>query len=259
MSAGDLITGLLVREFTAAVRADPPLRVLAATSMASLVAGLALRASGHDLAIAGGFAALDSDPTPSLSLGESALGVDRSPRRSLFDTFGVLNRGWVGVAVMPAQLDARARTNLSFVGGAHGEPVVAFPGSRGLPENNTSPSRVWYVVPRHSPRTLVAEVDFVSGAEPEGSAPRRLITNLGVFEYRQGWRADSLHDGVVASDVDEATGFPIDCSEASVTPPLTGTELIALAEVDPDDLRGLEAHPDLTRMGEVIARERSGP
>ena len=256
MSAGDLITGLLVREFEAAARADTPLRVLAATSMASLVAGLTARAAGHDVAIAGGFAALDADPIPSLSLGESGLGIERSTRRGLFDTFSVLSRGWVGVAVSPGQLDGKARTNLSFVGGTHNEPGVALPGSRGLAENNTSPSRVWYVVPRHTSRTLVGEVDFVSGPEPAGDAPRRLITNLGVFVYDGGWRAESLHDGVAVTDVAENTGFPVDCSGSVVTPPISEDELAAIAAIDPDDLRGLEAAPDLARMGELIAAER---
>jgi glutaconate CoA-transferase subunit B len=257
MSAGDLLTGLLVREFTTAARSEPPLRVLAATSMASLVAGLTVRAAGVDVAIAGGFAALDVDPAPSLSLGESALGFERSTRGGLLDTFSVLSRGWVGVAVTPAQLDARARTNLSHAGGSHDQPAVALPGSRGLPENNTSPSRVWYVIPNHSPRTLVAEVDFVSGPEPDGSVARRLITNFGVFVFDGHWRAESLHPGIDIDDVEANTGFDIDCAGAHATEPLSADELAAIAAVDPDDLRGLEASPDFVRMGEIIAAERS--
>lgn len=255
--AGDLITGLLVREFSAAVDASPPLRVLAPTSMASLVAGLVVRTGGRDLAIAGGFAALDTEPVPSLSLGESGFGFDRSTRGTLFDTFSVVSRGWVGVAVTPAQLDAAARTNLSHAGGTHDQPKVALPGSRGLPENNTSPSRVWYVVPKHSARTLVERVDFVSGPQPDGSVPRRLITDLGVFAFDGDWRAESLHAGVDVSDVDANTGFAIDCSPATITEPLSDDELSAIAAVDPEDLRGLEAAPDLARMGEVIAAERA--
>ncbi len=169
----------------------------------------------------------------------------------------MLSRGWVGVAVTPAQLDGSARTNLSHAGGSHDAPKVALPGSRGLPENNTSPSRVWYVIPRHSTRTLVAEVDFVSGPEPDGSVARRLITDLGVFVYENGWRAESLHDGVTTDDVESNSGFAIDCSHASMTEPLSAHELAAIAAVDPDDLRGLEAAPDITRMGEVIGAERA--
>ena len=48
---------------------------------------------------------------------------------------------------MPAQLDRVGATNLSYVGGSYESPRVALPGSRGLPDNNDSPSRVWYLVP----------------------------------------------------------------------------------------------------------------
>jgi glutaconate CoA-transferase subunit B len=257
MSATDLIAGLLAREFRGAAAGRPPLRLLAATSMASLVAGLAVRQEGTDLAIAGGFVALDANPSPSLSLGESALGTEASARGTLTDTFAALARGWVGVAVTPAQLDAGCRTNLSFVGGTHAKPKVAFPGSRGLPENNTSPSRVWYVVPKHSPRTLVEQVDFVSGPTPPPGAARRLITNLGIFDFTaDGWHAVSLHPGVGADEVSEHTGFAIDCSTATATHDLTDEELAALHAVDPDNLRALEAAPDVKEIGRLIAAER---
>lgn len=258
MSATDLIAGLLAREFRAAAADRPPLRLLAATSMASLVAGLAVRHEGTDLAIAGGFVALDANPSPSLSLGESALGVEASARGTLTDTFAALARGWVGVAVTPAQLDGACRTNLSFVGGSHDAPKVAFPGSRGLPENNTSPSRVWYVIPKHSPRTLVEQVDFVSGPTPLPGAARRLITDLGIFDFTTaGWQAVSLHFDVTVDQVGEQTGFMIDCTAAATTEPLSRAEITALTAVDPDDLRALESAPDLDRIGQQIAAERA--
>ncbi|MCP3975764.1 MAG: hypothetical protein GY720_14865 [bacterium] len=257
MNSPDLIAGLLVREFREASNGQPPLRVLAATSMASLVAGLAVRAEGIDLAIAGGFVALDADPFPSLSLGESSMGLENSAQGSLFDTFAAVSRGWVGVAVSPGQLDGSGRTNLSFVGGSHSEPTVALPGSRGLPENNTSPSRVWYVIPKHTPRTLVSSVDFASGASPNPTLQRRLITNLGIFDLgATGWTAASLHDGVAADDVKTQTGFSIDCSQAGTTPDLSGVELAALQAADPANLRALEAHPDAAAMAEQITAER---
>ena len=136
-------------------------------------------------------------------------------------------------------------------------PPEVLAGAINSVNNNTSPSRVWYVVPKHSARTLVGEVDFVSGPEPRGGASRRLLTNLGVFVYEQRWRAESLHAGVTAEDVDANTGFTVDCSQASTTEPLSADEIAAIEAIDPDDLRGLEAAPDLARMGELIAAERA--
>ena len=107
------------------------------------------------------------------------------------------------------------------------------------------------------PRTLVEQVDFVSGATPLPGPRRRLLTNLGVFDFTTaGWRAASLHPGVGADDVAEQTGFAIDCSTAATTLDLTQEELGALDAADPDNLRALEAEPDLEEIGRLIAAER---
>ena len=181
---GDLFTTVLAREFAAAA-ADDGVRVIAVTTTASLVAALAARRLGAaDLAIAPGFGTLDGAPRPALSLGERALRAGASPRGPVSDTFVAVARGLMGVVVTPAQLDSRGATNLSHIAGTHAAPRVALPGSRGLPDNNDSPSRVWYLVPDHAARTLVDRVDFVSGtsalpaADPQAHYPARRVHAL---------------------------------------------------------------------------------
>lgn len=239
MSA-DLVTISLAREIVESTGRG--MRVLAVTSVTSLVAGLVARNIGaQDLAIATGFGTLDADPVPSLTGGESALGALSSPRGPSSDTFVALARGRVGVAVTPAQLDGRGATNLSQVGGTDDQPGVALPGDRGLPENNDAPGSLWYVFPQHSARQLVATVDSVSGGPPQEGRRRRLITPLGLFGLEDGWRAIALADGVTPEQVAESTGFAIDV-DASVDrlPGITSVERAALDEVDPNDCRSLE-------------------
>jgi len=186
MSAADLLTAALAREI-----AGSGVRVFAVTSPATVAAALAARSLGAPaLTIAGGFTALDASPIPAVTLGEEGLFVDGpAPRDWVTDTFALLARGRVGVATAPAQLDAQARTNLSGIG-EPGRPKVALPGARGLPDNNHSPSRVWYLFPGHSPRQLVERVDVVCGATPPAGAVRRLLTPAGCFEFAGGrWRA----------------------------------------------------------------------
>ncbi len=239
---GDLLAIVLARELVTAARAG--LRVLALTSPVSLVAGLAARRLGApELAIATGFGILDAvDPVPALTLGEGALGTAGAVRGPAADTFAALARGRVGVAVTPAQLDARGATNLSRVGGSDDHPGVALPGSRGLPDNNDAPSRLWYLFATHSPRQLVAEVDFVSGPPPAPGRYRRVITPLGVFALASGsWQAVTLTEGVRAADVAERTGFPVAVADAvPVTPAPDEAERAALDAVDPHGLRHLE-------------------
>ena len=265
---GDQITTLITREFLRASAPDhgpgpknEPLKVVAATTVSSVVAALAARRLGADgLAIASGFGTLDAAPVPTLSLLESGLGSAFSAKGPPSDTFVAVAKGWVGVVVVPAQLDARCRTNLSRIGGSDDRPAIALPGSRGLPDNNASPSRVWYLLPQHSSRELVTAVDFVSGPEPEDGQERRLITNLGVFAYgrRTGWVVAGLFDGVDATHV-VVDGFPIGgIDDADVIAAPSEPELEALSAADPDGMRHIEflGREAVAASAELITSER---
>jgi hypothetical protein len=237
MSAADLITAALAREI-----AESGVSVFAVTSPATVAAAIAARELGApDLAIAGGFTALDASPIPSVGLGEAGLLHDGPAVRDWpLDTFTLLARGRVGVATAPAQLDAQGRTNLSGIG-EPGRPKVALPGAQGLPDNNHSPSRVWYVFAAHSPRQLVERVDIVCGAVPPPTAVRRLLTPAGCFELHDGgWRARWLTpDGPAL--VTEAPGLQI--AYNGDEPVVDGPDAEALAAVraaDPDGVRALE-------------------
>ncbi len=258
MSA-DLLTVALAREFAGAW--ERGVRILAITSLTTLVAGLVARATtAPGLAIAAGFGALDAEPAPSLIRGEVALGAATSPRGPSADTFVALARGRVGVAVTPAQLDGSGATNLFQVGGSDQEPGVALPGDRGLPENNDAPGCVWYVFPDHSARQLVAQVDSVSGPPPSPGRYRRLLTPLGVFELQEGWRAVALADGVTARDVAGATSFSIEVpSDVDILVPPSEQEQRALTEVDPLGCRYLEhaSGEELARLAASIREAES--
>jgi acyl CoA:acetate/3-ketoacid CoA transferase beta subunit len=234
---GDLLTAALAREI-----ADSGVRVYAVTSPASAAAALAARELGaRDLAIATGFTALDAEPLPNLTLGEAGL-FTTGPALfdDPFDTFALLARGRVGVAVTPAQLDAAGRTNLSGVG-PPGRPKVALPGARGLPDNNAGPSRVWYVLPAHSPRALVERVDVVCGAAPPATSVRRLLTPAGAFELGpDGWQALWLTaSGAELVAAAPGLGIRLSGSESIVTEPDAGA-LAAVERVDPHEVRLVE-------------------
>lgn len=258
MSAGDLLTAVLIRQFQEAV--GQGMRVLAVTSPSSLVAGRAVQQGEGRLALATGFGTLDAPADPTVSLGDAKLGTARSPVGHWSDTFVALRRGMVGVVTSPAQLDAMAATNLSRVGGTNEAPKLALPGSRGLPDNNDSPSFVWYLFADHNPRILVPKVDFVSGPPPGPDRVRRLLTPLGLFEHRDGWRALGLFAGVDPTEVEARTGFAIDCSQAGAIPPPRPEELAAMEAVDPLRLRDLEflsREVAAARFAEAVRLERS--
>jgi glutaconate CoA-transferase subunit B len=256
---GDLLTAALATEI-----AESGIGVYAVTSPASAAAALAARELGaSELAIATGFTSLDAEPVPNVTLGEAGLFTTGAVLvDDPFDTFTLLARGRVGVAVTPAQLDAAGRTNLSGAG-PPGRPKVALPGARGLPDNNASPSRVWYLLPAHSPRQLVARVDVVCGAVPPAGAIRRLLTPAGGFELGpDGWYALWLTpDGAELTAGAPGLGVSLTGAEAVVGEP-DPEVLAALERVDPHAVRLIEfsAGGDAAaRFREAAAREGVSP
>jgi glutaconate CoA-transferase subunit B len=256
VSVADLLTGALAEEIAASHVA-----VVAATGPASVVAALAARRLGAPrLAIAAGFTVLDAEPVPALTLGEAGLlAGGPAPREWPGDLFRLLAHGRVGVAVTPAQLDAAGRTNLSGIG-PPARPVVALPGSRGLPDHNASPSAVWYLLSAHSPRTLVERVDVVSGPAPDAaSGVRRLLSPAGGFILRAGrWHAEWLAPGG-ADLVAAAPGLGVRLGRVRERAGSAPATLDALRAVDPHGVREAEfaARDEAARLwAAAAARER---
>jgi acyl CoA:acetate/3-ketoacid CoA transferase beta subunit len=113
-------------------------------------------------------------------------------------------------------------------------------GSRGAP-GNTINHATSYWVPRHTSRTFVEKVDFVSGLGVDrGGLVHHVITNLGVFDFTAGtMRVRSLHPGVTMDDVRENTGFAIDGDETPTREP-TPDEAAIIAKLDPKETRNRE-------------------
>lgn len=216
----DLLTSALSEEIAAA----PGLRVFVPTTPATDVAARAARELG----------------APRLALARGFTDLDAGQRGSVLDVFTLLDRGRLGVAVTPVQLDAAGRTNLSGIG-PPGKPKAAMIGPRGLPENNDTPSPLWYLLGQHSPRALVGRVDMVCGPAPTGRGLRVLLTPAGRFELRDGsWHASWLAPGGTEL-IDACPGFPIrGARDAPVVGEAKAETLAVLEHVDPKGARRRE-------------------
>jgi len=170
---------------------------------------------------------------------------------------GLVMGGKRHVMMGASQLDAHGNQNISCVGDWK-RPRRQLLGVRGAPVNTVNnPTSYW--VPRHSPRVFVERVDMVCGvgydrASAAGpSAARfhripRVVTDLAVLDFEtpgRTMRVRSLHPGVSAERVREATGFPLvvpDGTPATREP--TAEELRLIREVvDPAGLREREVRP----------------
>lgn len=133
------------------------------------------------------------------------------------------------------QIDARGNCNLVGVGDP-ARPKLRGPGSVGLPFLPAVGRTVIFTL-AHNPRTFVERVDFVSGA---GDTAELVVTPLATLDVDPGTRRlrlATVHPGVSADAVREATGFELSGSASPPeTPPPTAEELAVLARIDPAGL-----------------------
>jgi len=174
-----------------------------------------------------------------LSIGDSELAEQADLVVSVPEIFAYwLQAGRVDVGFLSAaQIDRFGNLNSTVIG-PYDDPKVRLPGAGGAPEIATSAGEV-IVLLRHSKRTFVADLDFVSsvgfGREGRGrsghpgAGPVVVITDLGVLEpapETNALRLVAVHPGVELDEVIAATGWPLRVvSDPATTEPPTADEL----------------------------------
>ena len=217
------------------------------TTVASIGARLARLTFAPDILLTDGEAQLLAD-TPALGAAGAIEGW--MPFGRVFET---LTWGRRHVVMGANQVDRYGNQNISAFGPLQ-HPTRQMFGVRGAP-GNTINHATSYWVGNHSKRVFFDAVDVVSGigydkVDPGNPAFRfvnvyRVVSNLGVFDFGgpdHTMRALTLHRGVGADDVREATSFEVHClSEAGETRPPSEDELRLIREViDPKSLRDKE-------------------
>jgi acyl CoA:acetate/3-ketoacid CoA transferase beta subunit len=175
-----------------------------------------------------------------------------NPYRSMFD---VVWSGRRHVVMGATQIDPWGNQNFAAIGTDYRAPKTQLIGFRGAPGNTVNHATSYWVA-NHSPRVFVESVDVVTGvgwdrAEAAGPAAleffdlRRVVTNLAVMDFGgdgHRMRLVSVHPGVSARDVRDATGFELATADPVTESRLpTPEELRLIREViDPDGLRRAE-------------------
>jgi glutaconate CoA-transferase subunit B len=156
-------------------------------------------------------------------LAETALELVSVPEMfNLWIGGGRIDVGFLGAA----QIDRRANLNTTAIGD-YDSPKVRLPGAGGAPEIAASAKEVMVIV-RHSKRTFVERLDFVTSLAHE-RGHTVVITDLGVLRPGPDGELElvSLHPGVEIDEVREATGW-----ELRVADSLERTELVTQHELD---------------------------
>jgi glutaconate CoA-transferase subunit B len=170
-----------------------------------------------------------------LSIGDDDLAAAAQDLVSVPEMFNYwIGAGRIDVGFLGAsQIDRFGNINTTVIGD-YEHPKVRLPGAGGAPEIAASAKRV-IVLLRHSLRSFVSEVDFVTsvGRELDGnSRVSAVMTDLGVLRPSPEdgeLELVALHPGVEVEQVVEATGWPLRVREPlAVTEPVTERELAEL-------------------------------
>lgn len=145
-----------------------------------------------------------------------------------------------------AQIDRFGNLNSTVIG-PYARPKVRLPGSGGASEIATSCKRI-YIVMRHSPRSFVERLEFVTslGHGPTGrerramgittEGPALLVTDLCVMKPNAETRefeVVSLHPGVSREQVISQTGWAVRFAPVvDETPAPTPDELVILRDLN---------------------------
>ncbi len=160
----------------------------------------------------------------------------RSGEVAIPDLFDHARRGRVDTIFFgAAQVDAQGRTNMSAIGSLD-KPKVKLPGVAGAATLRRWTKRPIIVVPKHTARTLVPNVDVVSTADPDRRIT--LLTDLCTFELgTEGAVLTARHPWVSYDDIKARTGFEYTIADNSITNVPTQRLLDALDVVDSHGLR----------------------
>lgn len=168
----------------------------------------------------------------------------------LYEAFDLAQRRELQVMFLgAAQIDRHGNTNLSLIGDVE-RPKVQLPGGAATAFLMPITPKVVIWITRHSRKTFVEAVDFVTGQGYNNRTAEqrqnrlKVVSNLGVMNFDNDERVmqlESFHPGHTAAEVRDSTGFelrvPADVRE---TPLPTPEALRIIDELDPDRVRWLE-------------------
>jgi len=213
-----------------------------------LAMSLALKTHAPDMAFISGAGGVDPDiERIYLSSFDPRQNSGASGYFGLHEVFDLAQRGELKVMFLgSAQIDKSGNTNLSFIGSKDNIKVQLPGGAASAFLMPITPQVVIWST-RHTPRTFVEEVDFVTGqgynhrSEAQMENEMTIVSNLGVMNFKNSNRVmqiQSYHPGHSVDEIQEATGFDLlVADDVSETPVPTDETVAMIKAMDPDGIR----------------------
>lgn len=246
--------------------------VSSVTAFGALSARLAKMLYAPDLAVLSTpESGMEVLPMPTLTLGQFLTDAQSGIPLSMEEIFDAIFTDHFRIWINPSQIDQYGNTNITCIGDWN-QPKVALVGSRGIPEDTSHLSEIFYYILHHDARSVVERVDFRSGAGNgeerdrdlgRHGAPTVLVSELGVFDFTgPGGRMAirSLHPGVTVEEVQEKSGFEVyDPGDAPITLEPTEEDIKIIRASDPLEVRkweSLSGPQAAEKFVQVYERER---
>jgi len=157
----------------------------------------------------------------------------------LHEVFDLAQRGGLDVMFLgSAQIDRYGNTNLSVIGSID-KPKVQLPGGAASAFLMPITPKVVIWSTRHTARTFVEEVDFVTGqgynhrSGEQMKNEMTIVTNLGVMNFKNAERVmqvESYHPGHSVEEIRKSTGFDIRVAPDARETPAPGPEIVNIIQ-----------------------------
>ncbi|MEJ2770837.1 MULTISPECIES: CoA-transferase subunit beta [unclassified Stygiolobus] len=166
--------------------------------------------------------------------------VSNTPVFITADAFDLAQKGRLDVMFLgPVQIDKETNVNLSVIGDYH-NPKVRLTGGAAtafiLPL--VRKAILWNL--KHSKRSLVEKVDFVTGTAKYSSNKVIVVTNLGVLKYdreKKTWFITAIYENTSVEDILNNTAFEVVVSPTLRIITLRNDEREFIKRMDPYNLR----------------------
>lgn len=165
--------------------------------------------------------------------------AEESPVMITADSFDLFQKGLLDVMFLgPIQIDEETNVNLSVIG-SYENPKVRLTGGAATAYLMPLAKKVILWNLKHSTRSLVKRVDFVTGTAKNSKNQVFLVTNLGIMRFNRDvkkWEVTHVYPWSNCEEIMKNTGFDLLC-EKPETVTVSEEDINFINKLDPYNLR----------------------
>ncbi len=165
--------------------------------------------------------------------------IEESPVMITVDSFDLAQKGLLDAMFLgPVQIDEESNVNLSVIGD-YFKPKVRLPGGAATAYIMPLVKKVILWNLKHSKKSLVKKVDFITGTAKFSNNKVIVVTNLGVLEYdrkNNSWRVTEIYPFSSVKEIQDNTEFTVKVGNMQIIE-LNKEEEEFIKNIDPYELR----------------------